>query len=439
MNTHGRRLRSLEAWLSGGRELRLPSEAGFFCFLIIYVYLCSSVISSASAQSLRGDWVERTEAEIEKYRKTDLRVIVLDENGDYVPGATVRIEQLRHAFPLGYAVGPEGLDRFDPDGPVLRCFNAVSLGRWTEWSRLQPEPGRRDLDALQPIIDAARERGLAVQWGGVVSADPAQNPDWVAALSGEILAAVLDAHVNSVIGGFGRDVQRFDLYTDAMSHDFVESRLGEQMVRRMYEQAQADAPGATLAVRYRDTLLGSRLREMVQHVTVMKREKFIPIERVAIEQRMNGTLMHSPLSRALSWLDRLNLDADVVGLEVGGDSEAAAAINLETLLRTLFANPHIDGITFAGLTGEAFTEPNAALLLTDGKPTPAGAILDGCFRELWWTDHEATVNELSHIETRVFPGEHHITVALPDGREVSTRVWIEASPEWRVVLVQPVK
>lgn len=397
------------------------------------------MVSNVSAQTLRGDWVERTEAEIETVRKTDIRVIVLDERGEYVPGATVRIEQLRHAFPLGYAVGDDGLDRFDPDGPVLRCFNTVSLERLTAWTRLQPEPGRRDLTGLQPIIDAARRHGLAVHWGGVVSADPAHNPDWLAAIKGDVLVAVIDAHVDSVIDDFGRDVQRFDLYTDAMSHDFVESRLGEQMVRHMFEGAHADAPGPKLAIRYRDTLLGSRLRSMVQHVTAMKREKFIPIEHIAIEQRMNGTLMHSPLSRALSWLDRLNLDVDVVNLQVGGESDAAAAINLETLLRTLFANPHIDGISFAGLTGEAYAEPNAALLFTDGRPTPAGAILDGCFRELWWTDHEATADALGNVETRIFPGAHRITATLPDGRQVSVRVWIDKSPESRVILVQPVK
>ena len=407
--------------------------------VFIGVYLCLSVVPTSHAQTLRGDWVKRTEAEIDQHRKTDVRVIVLDEEGNYVPGATVRIEQLRHAFRLGYAVGPGGFDRFDPEGPVLRCFNTVSLERWTAWPRLQPEPGRRDLGELQPLIDKAHEQGMDVQWGGVVSADPARNPDWAAALPSEVLEAVLDAHVDSVVDRFGRDVRRFDLYTDAMSHDFVELRLGEQMIRRLYEQAQASAPGATLAVRYRDTLLGARLQDMVQHVTAMKREKFVPIERVAIEQRMNGTLMHSPLSRALSWLDRLKLDADVVNLQVGGDSEAAAAINLETLLRTLFANPHIDGISFAGLTGEAFAEPNAALLLADGKPTPSGTIVDGCFRELWWTDHEATTDELGNVEARVFPGEHRITASLPGGRDVSIRLWIEKSPESRVVLVQPVK
>ena len=86
--------------------------------------------AAARAQVLHGEWVDESDKAIEQHRKTDVAVIVLDQNDRAIRGAKVRIEQQRHDFVLGLAIPA---DRKPPKGlaglPVYRCFNAIALDR----------------------------------------------------------------------------------------------------------------------------------------------------------------------------------------------------------------------------------------------------------------------------------------------------------------------
>jgi len=164
---------------------------------------------------------------------------------------------------------------------------------------------------------------------------------------------------------------------------------------------------------------------------------FVGFDAVAIEARFNGAVMQAPIERTLQWIRQIDKPVDITQLEVAGPSEMAAAINLETVLRVLFAEPTVRGIWFAGVTAEQCAEASAALVTPDGKPTASGDIADRLIRDLWWSDLIVATDELGNARARVFAGTYHISANTGENEVAQTSVLAPMDSTERTVVIQP--
>jgi hypothetical protein len=392
----------------------------------------------AYAQLLKGDWVNQTQQRIDQHRKVELRVIVLGDDGVQRPGAEVRIQQLAHDFTLGVAIDGEPWPDDAAERPVWRCFNAVSLDRLTDWPHLQPSPEPWPGDRIDAAIADAQRRGLRIRWGAVVSNDVGRVPPWVAELRGDALRDAVLGHAQRVGAEYGGRVSDFDACTDMLSHDFLQSRLGVPMLRRLFEHLEAAVPRATIRLRFEDALTPTRVQDTLRTVLRL-REEFIPVSAVALEQRFGGILVQGPLGHAFDALGGLAVGVVIAPLEIGGSSPSAAAVNIETFFRTAFAEPSVSGVYFASLDRDGVADDTAALIDQYGDPTEAGQMLDSLFRKLWWTDLAAETDELGNVYARVFAGTHRVTATLPDGRTLTTTVHVARGEQQRVIVLEPMR
>ncbi|MCC6679595.1 MAG: endo-1,4-beta-xylanase [Phycisphaeraceae bacterium] len=392
---------------------------------------------------MTGPWVEQLNQRIDDIRKTDLRVIVLDAEGKPVSRAAVRIEQISHDFPLGFVLGEGGFDAVRDKLPALAVLNAVALDRLTAWSRLQQNPlAEPDYAAVDEAVREARQLGLHVRWGGLLSADAARNPDWLSLMDKPQMTAAIENHVIDVLQRYRGEVDAFDLYTHSLDHQWVTDQLGDAVIRRLYDQAHAIAPRAALALGLENCLTETRLRKAIEHCKDM-RNRFVHFNQVAIEQRMGGVLLQRQLAHGLDLLGELGGDVVIGPLEVGGSSAPAAANNLETLLRILFACDCVRGIYFSGLTIDDVADPNATLIDNAGHLTEPGQLIAGLFGSEWWTNLTIATDEVGNAYARPFTGTHRITATLPDGSTLRTTVYLSKSAPpglaQHIVLLEPDK
>jgi len=404
------------------------------CVLLLAM---ATITPSAAGQILMGGWIDQAERQIERHRKTALRVSVLDENVRPVPGVAVAVSQRAHQFPIGFTASDTGWVELNEFNEVFRCFNAVSLEAIADWSQVEPREGlAMGMGPLGEHVNRADVLGLTVRWGGMISADPARNPAWLDGHDQDQLADAMQRHAALVAGAFGRRVDSFDVYTHALDHSMVEQRLGVPMLRRLFEQVKARAPAAAVGVRFEDALEGERLRRMLVRLNAFD-EQFVPYDRIAVTQRFTGNVAQGPLARSLQRIARHKYAIVVSELEVGGPTSSAAAVNLETVLRTLFAEPTVQGVYLKGLHAHELADPTAALVGEDGLPTAAGFVFDGLFHGQWWTDITHQTDELGSIHTRVFGGSHLIQTTLPDGTPLEAEVWIPIADNTRIIVLQP--
>lgn len=413
--------------------------------ILCRVVFCLTVVlytGPIRAQMLAGAWVDQSEKQIDQARKTELRVIVMDATGRAVPGAGVLIEQVRSDFPVGVVLPESGLPEVDPDSEFWRVVNAVSLERMTAWPTLQPGDGASlDDDAawrIEQALNEAEARGMVVRWGPLISADVGRVPGWVAGLSGRELADAVEAYRRMVCERFGGRIDQFDVYTQTLDHGLIENRAGLSVIRRLYESVPVASPGAAACARFDDALATGRIQKMMRQLTAM-REAFIPVGLVAIDHRFGDTLERQSLVRLFSRLDPIDQPVILSGLTVGGDSELNAAINLETVLRTVMEKPNIQGVWFAGLTPDNAIELNSALIDETGSLTPSGQLIDRLYYGLWRTHIQTTTDELGNVRARAFPGAYRVTATLADGSELAAEFRLKRSDAPRVLLLEPLR
>lgn len=425
---------------------RLPAR---WLAVATMAWLCSVLDASpARAQLLQGQWVDKSERRIEILRKAPLRVILLDANGRPVPNATVRFEQLRHAFAFGIEVDdfPQGsqdpntpdLSKPDLSKPPFRGLSAVSLRRMTTWPKLDAAPGEgasqpggsaatSAKQSIQHTLAWAKQQSLMVRYGQVFSADMGAMPDRVARMQSKALRDAMASRLGSVIDQAGTSLREVDLFADMLDHRYIEQRLGVGMLRKLAMQLRAQSRGVggaeagnglAIRVHFADGLRGNRLQLIRRRVTALE-QAFVPMDGISIDMRLEGIAQHDPLMRQLSWLDGMNLPVTVTHLQVSGGSDTAAAINFETALRTLFAHPRIDGVYLAGYAKSNLLNPHAALIDDEGKPTKVGQRFEQLTRELWWSDVKAKTDPRGNASARLFAGLYRLTASWPQKEKKS--------------------
>ena len=403
----------------------------------------------ADAQILQAKWVDESEERIDELRKAPLRILVLDRAGDHVADAPVRIEQLRHAFPFGLRVTAKSLaaapatDAFHKT-PLWRCFNAVTLDALTAWPRTQPAKDRWDFEAVDKAVQWSFDRGMLARWGGVVSADRGRMPQWAGGLKGDALRLAVEAHTRQVVQKYNRSVDQFDLISQWLDHDELPGELGAAAMRRLHQLAEADAlhkplgrSRSQICLKYEDCFFGDRLSRTVQRV-IDARESFIPVDAIAAEMRLRGSIVEAPVTRSVKAMVDAGLPVVVTGLEVAGPSPAAAAVNLETALRAIFSQPGVVGIYVNGLGADELNDREAALIDDAGKPNDAGELFDAMIRKHWWSDATLKSDELGNVRHRVFAGAYRISAKLPDGSTIEVETLLPAGSKEKLIVLQAV-
>lgn len=402
------------------------------CLAVLLLFTGLSGVTHA--QVMQGQWVDASEKAINKHRKTDIEVIVLDRNDRALEGVEVEVVQTRHDFVLGLAVSPDQAPPKDlQNQPVYRCFNAIAMDRFTDWSS-------RESQTQSPAAQVLKRWNAAIHpiesaFGRVISADPALNADELSLLEPRDLRDVLMARIDYATS-LKPGPDSYDLYSDLIYQDMIQRKLGYGMIHRMFEQAKAKRPDATMSLRMRDAVSLQRGREVVTMVHRLQTRQ-IPFDAVTIEQRFNGQINPNAMQRMFdNYLSKLKVPVTFSGLEIGGPTPVAAGLNTETVIRIAFAQPNLRGIYFAGLVDEELIEPNAGLLDAKGEPTPSGLAVDGLFQKHWWSHEKIKTDERGNAQTRVFTGWYRVTAKLPNGKTLTAEAYVPKSDRAKLIVLQ---
>jgi hypothetical protein len=410
--------------------------------LVTSILISRVIAHAACAQVLQGEWVDQSNKQIEKIRKGDLRVIVVDAAGKPLPGVVVHYRQESHAFRWGIKFDPawrkDGRLALKHDTPVRRCFNAVSLDAITAWPIVEPTPGEWKPDALQQLISELRRQRFSVRWGPVVSSDPGRLPEWVANLAPADIARACETHAARVAREFGDQLDALEVVGEPLALDSLRDRLGPAVYGRLYAAAHAAAPRARLSVFFGDAFSGQRTQNTIAAATDL-RDGFVALDELSLGARFTGTVVQAPLARSLAWIEHAGLPVQVTDAEVGGPSPTAAAINLETVLLTMFASPAVRGFWLNGDRAATLADDSAALLDGEGNPTPAGAIFDKLVHGVWHSEGSAKSDALGNARFRGFAGTYSLTATLPDGSAAELTTLIAAGDHEQIALLQPLK
>lgn len=414
-------------------------------------------------------WRKAAAARIEKHRKADLAVTVLDSSGKPIPGAEVHVAMQKHAFIFGtpaseHIIGggvlrPERdskdmswrpmnqTDRAQYMRIIETYFNEVSVGmhplNWESRLRTHEQRSKRwhFWGGTMEHFDKAlawfkdhdkRIRGHCISWTPTHEY-PHRMPALVEGLD-DVEAAhqwFLDVSIPRRINGAAGRIAEYD----GINHPVMFREMPESAdAARAYFREHPEAISRSAAIIKRCKELAPEALFYVNEGQVLPSDKRVEPYEVFIEELIAagakpdgigfmghftlGSMPHpQTVYEKLERFAKFGLPMKLTELDVTAPlAEQTQADYLRDVFIIAFSHPGVVGINQWGFWAPMHWKgEGAALWREDWTPKPAGEVFMNLTRKQWWTDQTLTTDAKGGVTTRSFLGDYRIAVTLPDG------------------------
>lgn len=418
----------------------------------VAIGLCGLAAMGEVPESYARLWTDpaiasRISEGIEKHRKGDARLRVVDEKGAPVTGATVRIKQQTHDFLFGcnlFVLGQLATDELNQkyERAFTNLFNFATLPFY--WRDLEPEEGKPRFTEDSPriwrrpppdhLLKWCKANGITPKGHALMYAKNKFMPDWTAHEDARRFQEQAGKHMAGIAQRYGNDIPIWDA-------------VNEEIPRRLHTREWHSVPEDYLAWCFQEAgrLFSKDVRLMINdgqiqaHYNTYDYKTMID-DLLKRQIRVGGIGMQFHVSRgsllsgelytpgrlltAYTELGRLGLPLYVTEITVpsaGEDGPPQQAAIVENQYRLWFGTPQMAGVTWWNLgDGTAYENENKSLgglLDADMNPKPAYRALERLINGEWKTSLSLKTGPDGAATFRGFLGRYDIT-AESGGRTV---------------------
>jgi GH35 family endo-1,4-beta-xylanase len=361
-------------------------------------------------------WKTDALARIEKIRKGDLTVRVVDAEGKPVANAQVKVEQLRHYFRFGTAAPAMRLvDTFNPDNlrfqqEVQRLFNTVTFENDLKWVAI----GDGKLATVERAIEWLRARDIDVRGHCLLWGSYKHLPTAVRDLRGPALLEACRQHVTDYARRFADKVYLWDVVNEAGSNTEVWDNIGWENFPKSFEWARAAAPNVKLC--YNDYAIVTDDRNYTAKVAArvkMLLEAKAPVDVLGIQAHMGTPLV--PLDLVLQRLDewaKFGKDLEITEFDVGVPDDTVHGEYCRDFMIACFSHPAVKSFIMWGFWEGSHWRSNdgAAMIRRDWTKRPACTYYEDLVFNQWWTRWSGATGADGTAKLRAFYGRHKVMV-----------------------------
>lgn len=387
------------------------------------------------------------ESRIEKFRKADVTVRVLDRQGKPVSGAQVEVQQTRHAFLFGCNIFPlfsyQG-EQHERYGKLFSdLLNYATLAFY--WGAYEPEHGRKRREEQERIARWCQQRGIATKGHPLVWHEV--YPRW-APNSADEAKPLLRERVREIVSQFRGLIDRWDVVNEATVSarfpngvgDWVKRDGAAAVVAECLAWAREANPKAILL--YNDYNISPDFERLVEELV----KRRAPMDAVGIQSHMHRG--EWPLEQAWQVCETYArfgkplhfTETTVLSGEYGWErprpwpttpeGEARQADYVEKFYTVLFSHPAVEAITWWDFMDGGWMGAPAGLVRADLTPKPAYHRLMRLIKGKWWTQTTTRTNARGEASLRGFLGEYQVTVSAPAGRRTGRFTLQRGKNEW---------
>ena len=374
-------------------------------------------------------WRKPALARIEKMRKGDLVVHVVDPDGNAVPGATVRIEQKRHLFRFGTAGPASRLLDGDPDSvryrqEVKRLFNTFVFENDMKWETISPPT----FDRLDKALVWLEANHLAVRGHNLVWGSRKYLPASVKELHGAELLAAIHTHIDDYTKRYQGKVYVWDVVNEAGAETEVWQDVGWENFANAFKWARAQDTKAQLCYNeYNITNrepVGTAYYERVKARIKQLQDAGAPVTTLGDQAHIG--LPMTPIGEVLDiWNDyeKFGLPVEITEFDFSCLDDKVHGDYCRDFLIAAFSDPKIESFIMWGFWEGShwLGDKGGAMLRRDWSKRPAALAYEDLVLKQWWTRARLSTDIGGGCATRAFYGTHTLTVEK-DGRTATQEI-----------------
>jgi GH35 family endo-1,4-beta-xylanase len=384
---------------------------------------------------------DRIQRNLERNRKGDAVIEVLDAAGEPVANVPVEVRQQSHEFLFGcnlFVLGQLATPEFNRkyEAAFTNLFNFATIP--FDWGDLEPEPGKPRYAEGSPhvwrrpppdrLVNWCREHGITPKGHALLYVKNMFMPPWTTRNDAEALRRQGAAHMAELAARYGRDIPIWDAVNEElprMRHpkewpevpsDFLPwcfreaGRVFPKPVKLLLNDGTSEAHETTAEYEalFKELLrAGVRVEGVGMQFHVYNRPGMLAGKSLPPEQ----------LYDVYGRLGKLGLPLYITEVTVPGNHDDGANLQaaiVENLYRLWFSTPQMAGVTWWNLSdGAAFQEENkmlGGLLDEEQNLKPAYRALDRLINHEWKTSLTLKSDNKGKVMFRGFHGKYAIGV-----------------------------
>jgi GH35 family endo-1,4-beta-xylanase len=365
---------------------------------------------------------------IQKYRTG---IIVIQTS----PGASVKVNQLRHEFWFGAAIS-DGIFNgrtSDQDATIykekfLENFNSAVTENALKWGNMEREQGLVNFATIDNMLAWTDENMIPLRGHNIYWGIPNRVQEWLKDMDDNQLADALYTRARTIAARYKDRFAEYDLNNEMIHGNYYEDRLGEDITAKMVGWIKEYDQDAKLYLNDYDVLTGNMLRPYVQQIQDLLHQG-VPIDGIGVQGHLHGEMFNpDSLKFALDLLAQFDLPIRITEFNIPGqrskflrhgaesipemtdEEEQQKAKNIVDYYRICFAHPAVEGILMWGFWEGANWIPASSLYKRDWTPTPAAKAYQALIFDEWWTDFSGNTDANGVCVVRAFFGTHRIIV-----------------------------
>jgi endo-1,4-beta-xylanase len=376
-------------------------------------------------------WRKAAAERIDKYRKSDLTVRVVDRAGKPVGGVQVHVQMQRHAFGFGTFLEYEVMTSAGPDADKLREWTLKMFNRcttpiyWADWGWANPDVRERYLQcagwAAENNLPTRGHCIIYPGWEFLPSAVRRLEKD-PAALRQRLLVQVVE--VTEATRPFR--FTEYDVCNELRHLKEIHGLLGRDAVTEWFRTARAHAPESRMAMNENTILTRDGFTKAEQDNYAEWIQYLIDNGQAPDVIGMQGHFGDAVTNpeTVVEILDRFakfGKAIQITEFDLITRDEHGQARYTRDFLTAIFSHPATDAFTMWGFWEGKMWQPLGAMIRKDWTLKPNGqAWMDLVLGE-WWTDVAGATGEDGSFATRGFLGDYSIVVTV-GGKDKSTVV-----------------
>ncbi len=369
-------------------------------------------------------WRKAAEERIEKLRKGDFRLKVVDADGKPVPGATVKVEMKRHLFPFGSCINRGTMQEKSADSARYleefpKLFNQAVFEGAMKWGN-----GWEYTDGLRKCVKFLKDNDITVRGHCSVWPSWRWSPKWLQLLKDqpEALNEVVRDHIYYQIGMLRDDVVEYDLVNEPFNNHDLMDAIGGDPLPEWYRTARQAAPELRLYLNETgpiakagdpDAPVRPNLHKVIRGLLDAK----APLGGIGLQGHFS-TEPPSP-EQVLAVLDEFavyKLPIKITEYDIAALDEELAADYMRDILYIAFSHPAVEGFLMWGFWDGQHWRNQSPVYRKDWSLKPSGKVFLDLVHNRWKTRLEGKTGGDGVYAGRGFHGDYTVTVTTPDGR-----------------------
>jgi endo-1,4-beta-xylanase len=395
-------------------------------------------------------WRQAARARIERIRKGDLAIRVVDAAGRPVPGASVRLREVNSEFQWGSALQFARLVHDTPENLVYRqkakeLFNAASPEndlKWVTWvgdwgPNYYPEQSIQGLQWLK--ANGFHARGHVLVWPGRKNL-----PKSVLALLDtprqREIPGMIDDHIREMAAATQGLVEEWDTLNEPYTNHDLMDVFGRELMVDWFKTAHAAMPGVRL---FYNDFSNHDVTTDADHVANFDATvQFLlgrgaPLGGLGLQSHI-GEQPNAPIEvlKVLDRYARFHLPIRVTEFDIRTKDEQLEADYTRDFFTLMFSHPAVIGVQVWGFWEKAHWRPEGAMYRADWSEKPNGAVYRSLVLDQWRTRAEGTTGGDGRLAARGFYGDYRVEVAA-GGRTATATFRLQSGqpvPEITVLL-----